>query len=351
MEEQITTAQNTSITEIRRLTGEARRLAANSKSPATLEKYRQGWQVFYEWAIEHELDELPARVETIILYITHLNERNLRPSTITLYLTAISQMHELQGYPSPTKDPRVREIMKGIMRVSNRIKRQANPISLKQLREMIDMAAPDVIGRRDRVLLLLGWFAALRRSEIVAIQCSDVEFCDDGAIVTLRRSKTDQVGEGRKIAIPYIDNVKYCAAVALRNWIEYIGGEGPVAISIGKRGKNRFFIDRTTGALSRLMVTRIVKKYIDLIGGNSQIYSSHSLRAGFATWAARVGVPERDIMRQTGHTSLKTMREYIRDGELFRDHPLKRMLDATLTGDDSGDDSGDSGAEADPKLG
>ena len=172
-----------------------------------------------------------------------------------------------------------------------------------------------LIGLRDRALILLGFAGAFRRSELVSLTLEDCAFGKDGLTVTLRRSKTDQSGEGRKIGIPYGSNPETCPVRSLQSWLELgaIGG-GPVFCSINRHGKIQ------AGRLSGGDVARIVKKLVERAGLDPSKFAGHSLRAGHATSAAIAGASERSIMNQTGHRSVQMVRRYIRDGSLFREN-------------------------------
>jgi len=177
-----------------------------------------------------------------------------------------------------------------------------------------------LIGTRDRALILLGFAGAFRRSELVGLDASDCIFGRDGLTVTLRRSKTDQDGAGRKIGIPYGANPDTCPVRNLQDWIEQAGIVGGVLFRpLNRRGQLR------PGRLSGIDVARVVKKLAQRAGLNPALYAGHSLRAGHATAAAIAGASERSIMNQTGHRSVQMVRRYIRDGSLFRENSAGKL--------------------------
>ncbi len=177
---------------------------------------------------------------------------------------------------------------------------------------MVDATDGGIIGARDRALILLGFAGAFRRSELVGLDVEDCAFGKDGLTVTLRRSKTDQDGAGRKIGIPYGSNPETCPVRTIQAWIEQAGTIGRRLFrSINRHGQVQ------AGRLSGIDVARVVKKLAERAGLDPAKYAGHSLRAGHATSAAIAGASERSIMNQTGHRSVQMVRRYIRDGSLF----------------------------------
>jgi integrase len=192
---------------------------------------------------------------------------------------------------------------------------------------MVDVADAGAIGLRDRALILLGFAGAFRRSELVGLTVDDCAFGKDGLTVTLRRSKTDQAGAGRKIGIPYGSNPETCPVRTMQAWIEQAAlsavgpgvSTGPLFRSINRHGQVQ------PGGLSGIDVARVVKKLAQRAGLDAAKYAGHSLRAGHATSAAIAGASERSIMNQTGHRSVQMVRRYIRDGSLFRENSAGRF--------------------------
>ena len=170
------------------------------------------------------------------------------------------------------------------------------------------------MGKRDRALLLVGFAGAFRRSELVSLDVADVAFDPNGLTIRLRRSKTDQEGEGRKVGLPYGSNLATCPVRALQEWLHVAAiTNGALFVGINRHGTPQ-------GRLSACAVALIVKKVVAAAGLNPDLYAGHSLRAGLATSAAMAGVSERSIMAQTGHKSVMMVRRYIRDGSLFREN-------------------------------
>jgi integrase len=214
----------------------------------------------------------------------------------------------------------VRNTLKGIRRTLGTAPAQKAPTLTDDIRAMIAATDAGAIGARDRALVLLGFAGAFRRSELVGLDAEDCAFGKDGLTVTLRRSKVDQEGAGRKVGIPYGANPETCPVRTMRAWIEAaaISG-GPLFRSINRHGHVQ------PGRLSGIDVARVVKKLAQRAGLDSAKYAGHSLRAGHATSAAIAGASERSIMNQTGHRSVQMVRRYIRDGSLFRENSAGKL--------------------------
>jgi integrase len=197
--------------------------------------------------------------------------------------------------------------------------RQAAPI----LREDLFMLLPHMRGLkgvRDRALLLIGFAGAFRRSELVGLDFNDLEFVKEGLVIHLRVSKTDQTGEGRKIAIPF-GRTAACPVKAIQQWINDSSiVAGPVFRSVSKGHVVG------TSRLTDQSVSLIVKAYARAIGLPAEHYSGHSLRAGLVTSAARTGVSFAKIQQQTGHRSVAMLTRYIRDAKLFENNAAGLLL-------------------------
>ena len=236
----------------------------------------------------------------------------LKVGTIQRRLNSIAEAHKAVGLKSPTHHPMVTNTMKGIRRTKGTAAEQKTPTLTDDIRAMVDATDTGIIGTRDRALMLLGFAGAFRRSELVGLDVEDCIFGKDGLTVTLRRSKTDQDGAGRKIGIPSGSNPETCPVRTTQGWMEMAGvTTGPLFRSINRHGKVR------SGRLSGIDVSRVVKKLAKRAGLDPAKYGGHSLRAGHATAAAIAGASERSIMKQTGHRSVQMVRRYIRDGSLF----------------------------------
>jgi len=290
-----------------------------SKAESTLRGYRADWNHFCWWCESHRLIPLPALPETVATYIAECAGR-LKVGSIQRRLNAIAEAHKAVGLDSPTHHSIVTNTMKGIRRTKGTAPTQKAPTLSDDIRALVDVAGDGIIGLRDRAIILLGFAGAFRRSELVALDVEDCGFGKDGLTVTLRRSKTDQEGAGRKVGIPYGSNPDTCPVRTVQTWMEASAiVAGPLFRSITRHGRLQ------SGRLSGIDVARIVKKLADRAGLDAERYAGHSLRAGHATSAAMAGASERSIMNQTGHRSVQMVRRYIRDGSLFRENSAGKL--------------------------
>ena len=287
--------------------------ARQAKAANTLRAYRADWADFAGWCEAHGLPALPATESTVALYLTDLAER-VKTSTLQRRLSAIAQAHKAAGHVPPTKG-RVSMVWQGIRRSKGTAQKGKAPARTQEVRAMVATCGDGLLGVRDRALLLLGFAGAFRRSELVGLDCSDLDFGHDGLTVTLRRSKTDQEGAGQKVGIPYGSTPATCPVRNLRAWLDAAQvTAGPVF-----RGVNRWG-QVSAARLTDRAVALVVKRCAEAAGLDPAQYAGHSLRAGLATAAAEAGVSERVIMAQTRHKSLPMVRRYIRDGNLFREN-------------------------------
>jgi len=292
----------------------ARDYTTHSHAHQTLKNYAADWKHFNAWCAEHGRRPLPAAPETILCFIVALADR-YAVSTIDRRLAGISYYHKQARHPLPTKDPEVERAMRGIRREKGVAPHGKAPIVLDTLRQMIAALPEDRRGLQDKALLLVGFAGAFRRSELVGLTIADIQFVDAGLVIQLRRSKTDQEGAGFSKGLPYGTHTDTCPVRTLRRWLdaaEIISG--PLFRPIGRYGTIG------TAALHPQGVVRAVKHAARLIGVEVAELSGHSLRSGLATSAAQAGVSERVIMAQTGHTDVRSVRRYIREGSLFREN-------------------------------
>ncbi|TDY40594.1 site-specific recombinase XerD [Alicyclobacillus sacchari] len=306
--------------ELTELSASAHKYVLNSKARNTIRAYQADWHSFCTWCDERHLSSLPAEPQTVALYLSDMADHGYRTSTIGRHMISIGLAHRTKGLTSPTADETVRAVWRGIRNTLGVASHGKLPILVEDLRRMLQHTPNDLMGLRDSALLLIGFAGAFRRSEIVALNVEDVQFVREGLVIMLRKSKTDQEGEGRKVAIPYGSFIETCPVRALQAWLAAAGIEsGPLFRPLSKTH------DVRNARLSDKTVARIVKRYVRLIGLEQRHYAGHSLRAGLATSAAMAGVSERDIMAQTGHKSPMMVRRYIRDGNLFRANAAARI--------------------------
>ena len=308
-------------TELLALAARAGELAGCSRAPSTIKTYRSDWNQFENWCEAHNQPALPSNGLVVSLYIVKLAEEGIRPATIEKKLTSISQRHKIAGCQPPTASVQVREVLKGIKRQIGTKQDQKAPLDAPKLKKAVGALPDDIAGIRNSALLLIGFSAALRRSELVALDVADLRFTSAGLVITIRRSKTDQYGSGRVVGVPRASDSAFCPVDSLKNWLHQSGiTTGPVFRGIDRHGKIR------SKRLSTHGVSLIIKKAVKRIGLNPEKYSGHSLRSGFATSAARAGLSEHQIRKTTGHTSSAMVRRYVRDEQLFPDEQIKRLL-------------------------
>ncbi len=293
----------------------AKEYARSARAPSTLRAYALDWRDFEAWCSGQNLCPLPATPQTVASYIAAQAETH-KASTITRRLSAISVAHQVRGFESPTKNELVRSVLKGIRRKLGTAANEKAPLLAADIKEMIGRLPDTLIGARDKALLSIAFAGAFRRSELVGLDVADLEFTADGLVVTLRRSKTDQEGRGRKIGIPALPASRACAVRALRTWLDASAiTTGPVFRPVALGGR------LGCGRLSNHSVALIIKKRLPADRDGSK-YSGHSTRAGFVTSAAIGGASLKAIMNQTGHRSLQMVLRYTRDASLFRENAL-----------------------------
>ena len=293
----------------------ARAYVEQSTAENSKRAYTADWRDFTAWCDERQLASLPAEPGTLAAYLAQLADDNYKVSTIERRLSSISKAHRLAEYPNPAKTEQIHLVMKGIRRALGSAQTQKAPAVTEVIRAMVDALPAGLAGVRDRALLLLGFAGAFRRSELVSLDVADLQLTGAGLVVTLRRSKTDQAGQGSTKGIPLGSNPATCPVRAVRAWLDTAElVSGPIFRPIDRHG------NITPSRLSGHAVARIVKRSAQRAGLEVADFSGHSLRAGLATAAAAAGVSERSIMAQTGHKSERMVRKYIRRGSLFRDN-------------------------------
>jgi site-specific recombinase XerD len=241
-------------------------------------------------------------------------------ATMQRRLAAIAKAHVAMGAADPTKTEIVRATMRGIRRTLGVAQREAKPVLREDLFQMLDRMGASPKDVRDKALLLLGFAGAFRRSELVGLDVVDIETVRQGIVVTLRRSKTDQTGAGRKIGIPF-GRTRWCPVKHLTDWLSHTGTtSGPIFRVINRHGH---VADQR---LSGEAVSIIVKERAKAAGFDPSAYSGHSLRAGLATSAVIAGVSTLSIRRTTGHASDAMLARYVRIGDIFTDNAAAAVL-------------------------
>jgi site-specific recombinase XerD len=296
----------------------------NSKANNTVRAYKSDFNDFGLFCAQNGFNSLPSEPKIVSLYLTYLSTKDAKMSTLKRRLVSIGIIHKLKGHYLDTKHPAIIENIMGIKRRKGSVQKGKKPILINYLKEIINVIdqqdKEDIKKFRDRSIILIGFSGGFRRNEIVSLDCDDLDFVPEGLKINIKRSKTDQFGEGFTKALPYFDRSQYCPVVSLKNWLEMSKiKSGPVFrrfVKGLKLSKNRL-TDQT--------VALLIKEYLNLAGIDSKNYSGHSLRSGFATSAAESGVEERSIMAMTGHKSAEMVRRYIKEANLFKNNALNKI--------------------------
>ena len=315
---------NDLITDIKALQEETLLNLKNSKAINTVRAYKSDFNDFGLFCAKNGFKSLPSEPKIVSLYLTHLSTKSAKMSTLKRRLVSIGVIHRLKGHYLDTKHPTIIENIMGIKRRKGSIQKGKKPIlinNLKNIINVIDQVNKEEIKKlRDRSIILIGFSGGFRRNEIVSLDHEDLDFVSEGLKINLKRSKTDQFGEGSVKALPYFDSLKYCPVISLQKWIEISKiNSGPLF---------RRFIKGSNLSENRLTdqtVALLIKKYLQLAGIDSKNYSGHSLRSGFATSAAESGAEERSIMAMTGHKSTEMVRRYIKEANLFKNNALNKI--------------------------
>jgi len=298
---------NELITDVKSLEIETLKNLKNSKSNNTLRAYQSDFRDFSLFCTKNGFSSMPTEPKIVALYLTHLS-KSAKFSTLKRRIASISVLHKLKGHYLDTKHPIIMENLHGIKRTLGSRQKAKKPILINDLKIIIKAIDKEKI--RDKALILIGFAGGFRRSELVNIYYDDIEFVTEGVKILIKRSKTDQSGEGSIKAIPYFNNEEFCPVVALKNYINK-------KFSNIKEGKIFDISDKS--------VALIIKRYAQKAGLEASKYAGHSLRSGFATTAAEFGAEERNIMAMTGHKTTQMVRRYIREGNLFKNNALNKI--------------------------
>jgi site-specific recombinase XerD len=291
-----------------KLEQDAAEIASHARSANTVRAYRNDWAHFSSWCRDMGLQALPALPRTTALYLAAHKDRYAM-ATLNRRLSAIAAAHRMADHPFDTRCREIALVMDGLRRTKTVRQRQVTALTTPLLKRALGITSETLADRRNRSLILLGVAGALRRSEIVALEVSDLTFSVEGVRIVIRRSKGDQFGEGQVIAIART-NSELCPVTNLETYLRQATiTEGRVFRAIDRHGNlKRSMTDQS--------VALIIKKLTGQAGLEGE-YSGHSLRAGFATQAAKNGVEERRIAYTTRHKNMEVLRKYIREGNLF----------------------------------
>ena len=315
---------NDIITDIKALQEETLLNLQSSKSKNTLRAYKSDFNDFELFCAQNGFKSLPSEPKIVSLYLTQLSTKDLKMSTLKRRLVSIGVIHKLKGHYLDTKHPSIIENIMGIKRRKGSNQKGKKPLlinNLKMIINVIDEQKTKGIKKlRDRSIILIGFSGGFRRNELVSLDYEDLNFVEEGLKINLRKSKTDQFGEGFVKALPYFDNSQYCPVNSLQKWLEISKiNSGPLFRRFKKGSK------LSENRLTDQTVALLIKEYLMLAGIDSRNYSGHSLRSGFATSAAEFGVEERSIMAMTGHKSTEMVRRYIKEANLFKNNALNKF--------------------------
>ena len=306
-----------------KLTAKARQSIYIARADNTIDAYASDWKDFCDWCVQHEQEYFPTRAETIVNYINDLAD-NAKANTIARRVSALTENFDAAGLTdNPCRLPLVKDAVRGIKRMKGTIQQGKMPILFDDLVDMLrHIEGHEAEQARDRAILIIGFYGAMRRSEIASLHVEDLQFSRLGLRITVRNAKTDKAGQGQVISIPAIEDKEIDAVTALQHWL-YLSGitSGPVFRGFTKNKTVR------KNAISDKSVALIVKKHVEAVGMDPQYFGAHSLRHGFATSAAQHQVDERSIMKQTRHKSQSVVRKYIDEADGLINNPVFKITE------------------------
>ena len=314
---------NDLLTDVKKLHEETLENLKSSKANNTLRAYKSDFRDFGVFCAKHGFQSMPTEPKVVSLYLTHLSASS-KISTLRRRLVSIGVVHKIKGHYLDTKHPVIIENLMGIKRKKGSIQKGKKPILINHLKLIINVIDDQKIEKikklRNRTLILTGFGGGFRRTELISIDYEDLDFVKEGVKITLRKSKTDQFGEGMIKGLPYFTNEKYCPVTSLKNWINLSKiKNGPV---FRRFAKGSILTDHR---LTDQSVVLIIKDCLKSAGIENENFSGHSLRSGFATTAADFGADERSIMAMTGHKTTQMVRRYIKDANIFKNNALSKI--------------------------
>ena len=312
------------VTDIKVLQEETLINLKSSKAKNTVRAYKSDFKDFGLFCVQNGFKTLPSEPKIVSLYLTHLSTKDIKLSTIKRRLVSIGVIHKMKGHYLDTKHPIIIENLMGIKRRKGIVQKGKKPILINDLKKIVDVInqqqIADIKKLRDKSIILIGFSGGFRRNEIVSLDIEDLDFVFEGLKITVKRSKTDQFGEGMTKGLPYFENKIYCPVTTLQRWLNVSKiKKGPLFRRFSKGSK------LTNSRLTDQTVALIIKQYLNFTNINSSNYSGHSLRSGFATSAAEAGAEERSIMAMTGHKSTEMVRRYIKEANLFKNNALNKI--------------------------
>jgi site-specific recombinase XerD len=315
---------NEIITDLKTLENETLKNLKSSKATNTVRAYKSDFNDFGLFCVKNGFKSIPSDPKIVSLYLTYLSSKNIKISTIRRRLVSIGVIHKIKGFYLDTKHPIIIENFLGIKRRKGVNQKGKKPLLINDLKNIINVIdkekEADIKKLRNKALLLIGFSGGFRRNELVSLDFEDIEFVFEGLKIIVKKSKTDQFGEGFMKGIPHFENSLYCPVTSLKRWINFSKiKKGPLFLRFSKGSK------LTNTRLTDQSVALIIKEYLNKAGIDSKNYSGHSLRSGFATSAAEAGAEERSIMSMTGHKSSEMVRRYIKEANLFKNNALNKI--------------------------
>ena len=315
---------NKLVTDLKALHEETLNNLKSSKASNTIRAYKSDFNDFGAFCSKHGFKSLPTEPKILALYLTYLTNKDAKMSTLRRRLVSISMIHKHKGHYLDTKHPVIIENLMGIKRRKGSIQIGKKPILINHLKSIIhvinEQKIEEIKKLRDKSIILIGFGGGFRRTELISIDHEDLEFVPEGLKITIRRSKTDQLGEGMIKGLPYFANEIYCPVSSLKKWLEISKVKsGPI---FRRFSKGSILTDKR---LTDQSVVLLMKKYLNLAGIESKNFAGHSLRAGFATVAAESGADERSIMAMTGHKTSQMVRRYIKEANIFKNNALNKI--------------------------
>ena len=315
---------NELVTSIKALHEETLNNLKRSKSINTLRAYKSDFKDFGQFCLKNGFKSLPTDPKIVSLYITYLSTKEAKISTLRRRLVSIGMVHKLKGHYLDAKHPIIIENLMGIRRRKGSYQRAKKPILINHLKAIINaidnQIIEDIKKTRDKTIILTGFSGGFRRTELVSLDYEDIEFVPEGVRIIIRKSKTDQFGEGMIKGLPHFTNQTFCPVVHLKRWIEVSNiKSGPLFRRFSKSFK------LSNERLTDQSVALLLKNYLNMAGIENKNYSGHSLRSGFATVSAESGADERSIMAMTGHKTTQMVRRYIKEANLFKHNALNNI--------------------------
>ena len=310
-------------TDIKALHEETLNNLKTSKANNTLRAYKSDFKDFGSFCIKHGFKSMPTDPKIVSLYLTHLSKTS-KISTLRRRLVSIGVVHKMKGHYLDTKHPVIIENLMGIKRIKGSNQIGKKPILIRHLKDIINVINQqdneEIVKLRNKTLILVGFGGGFRRTELISIDHEDLEFVDEGVKITIKKSKTDQFGEGMIKGLPYFTNKIYCPVTNLKQWLEISKiKSGPIFRRFSKG------LSLSDKRLTDQSVVLLLKYYLRLAGIENKNFSGHSLRSGFATVAAESGADERSIMAMTGHKTTQMVRRYIKEANIFKYNALNKI--------------------------